>query len=197
MKGSHEEKEDMKNAFSEPTGKQAEQLKEAISEIGDEIFNKGFSPQQAMGMSSSQTEHIYAQAYRLYNIGKYGEASHLFRILVMINAMETKYMLGLAACHHMMKEYVNAIESYTMCSALDPDNPIPHYHSSDCYLQMKEYLSAMLCLELAIENCGSRQEYSKIKERAQLSLESLKQLALSTPLEEKHYSEKGSLRGIF
>ena len=42
----------------------------------------------------------------------------------MLNAMEPKYILGLAACFHMLKEYFNAIQTYTMCSALDLQNPI-------------------------------------------------------------------------
>jgi hypothetical protein len=48
----------------------------------------------------------------------------------------------------------------------------------------------MLCLELTIERCGDKQEYAKMKERAQLSLESLKQQAKSTPLDETPRSSK-------
>ena len=142
---------------------------------------QGLTPKDAMGVSNSYLENVYAQAYRLYNTGKYSEAAHMFRLLIMLNAMEPKYILGLAACFHMLKEYYDAIQSYTMCSALDPENPIPHYHSSDCFIQMKDYLSAMICLELAIARAGDKPEYAKMKERAQLSLESLKQQVSSTP----------------
>jgi type III secretion system low calcium response chaperone LcrH/SycD len=185
MNGSRETKETFRSAE-----KQGEKFDKAFGEIADKMMMQGISPKEAMNLSPSYLENIYAQAYRLYNTGKYAEAAHLFRILIMFNAMEPKYMLGLAACFHMLKEYVNAIQTYTMCSALDPHNPIPHYHSSDCFIQMKEYVSAMLCLELAIERAGDKPEYAKMKERALLSLESLKKQAISSPADEEPQSVK-------
>jgi type III secretion system low calcium response chaperone LcrH/SycD len=162
-------------------GENFKKLDNALGEIGNKMFRQGVAPKDALELNSVYLENLYAQAYRLYNTGKYSEASHLFRILIMLNAMEPKYSLGLAACFHMLKEYYNAIQTYTMCAALDPQTPIPHYHSSDCFIQMKDYLSAMLCLELAIEHAGNKPEYAKIKERSLMSLESLKQLINSNP----------------
>ena len=162
-----------------------ETFDKAIGELANKMMVQGTTPKDAMGVSHSYLENVYAQAYRLYNTGKYVEAIHLFRILIMLNAMEPKYMLGLAACFHMIKEYFNAIQTYTMCIALDPQNPIPHYHTSDCFIQMKDYLSAMICLELAIDAAGDKPEYAKMKERAQMSLESLKQQIHSHPADEK------------
>lgn len=181
MKGSRGTKGRMKNETMESARKQGEKFDQAIGELGNKMMVQGLTPQDAMGVSNSYLENLYAQAYRLYNTGKYGEATHLFRILIMFNAMEPKYMLGLAACYHMIKEYYNAIQTYTLAAALDPGSPIPHYHSSDCFIQMKDYLSAMICLELAIDRAGEKPEYAKMKERAQLSLESLKKQIRSMP----------------
>ena len=190
MKGSRETKEHMKKETFRSALEQGEKFDNAFGEIANKMMKQGMSPKEAMNISPGYLENIYAQAYRLYNTGKYAEAAHLFRILIMFNAMEAKYMLGLAACFHMLKEYVNAIQTYTMCSALDPQNPIPHYHSSDCFIQMKEYISAMLCLELTIERAGDKPEYAKMKERALLSLESLKNQASSNPVDEQPRSVK-------
>lgn len=189
MKGSHETKKTIEESFQDAQ-KLGKEIDEGFSETAKKMLNQGMTPKDAMGINPSYLENIYAQAYRLYNTGKYAEAAHLFRILIMFNAMEPKYMLGLAACFHMLKEYVNAIQTYTMCSALDPQNPIPHYHSSDCFIQMKEYLSAMLCLELAIERAGNKSEFVQMKERAQLGLKSLKEQVSSHPLEEQPQSSK-------
>ena len=181
MKGSRGTKGQMKKEALNSGEKQEEKIDKALGELGNKMLKQGVLPKDAMGVSDSYLENVYAQAYRLYNTGKYVEATHLFRILIMLNAMEPKYMLGLAACFHMLKEYHNAIQTYTMCTALDPQNPVPHYHTSDCFIQMKDYLSAMVCLELAIDRAGDKPEYSKMKERAQLSLESLKKQLNSTP----------------
>ena len=153
---------------------QSEKFDKATGEIADKMLNQKMTPKESMGLSSAYLENIYSQAFSLYNTGKYIEAAHLFRILIMYNPMEPKYMMGLAACFHLLKEWDSAIQMYTLCSALDPNTPIPHYHTSDCFIQMNDDLSAMLCLELAIEKAEGKAEFSKIKERALLSLENLR-----------------------
>ena len=162
----------------EEVKKAEEQIKlldKTVADLASKMTTQGASPKDAMGVTSTYLENIYSQAYRLYNTGKYSEATHLFRLLVLLNAMEPKYTLGLAACSHMLKDYNTAIQLYTLSSTLDPQNPVPHYHTSDCFIQMKDYLSAMICLELAINRAGDNPSFSKMKERAQLSLDSLKQ----------------------
>jgi type III secretion system low calcium response chaperone LcrH/SycD len=181
MESSRGDKGQMRKEALNLGGSQEEKLDKALGELGNKMLKQGLAPKDAFGINESYLENVYAQAYRLYNTGKYTEATHLFRILIMLNAMEPKYMLGLAACFHMLKEYGNAIQTYTMCSALDPHNPIPHYHTSDCFIQMKDYLSAMISLELAVKLAGDKPDYAKLKERAQLSLESLKKQLSSTP----------------
>lgn len=156
--------------------KEGNDLAKALDPMMKKMLLGGQNPQSAIGMSKDILESIYSQAYRLYNNGKYTDSAHLFRILIMMNAMETKYVLGLAACFQMLKDYGNAIHTYTMCSAIDIDNPLPHYHSSDCFIHLKDYLSAMVSLELTIARTENKPEYSKIRERALLSLENLKSL---------------------
>lgn len=151
-----------------------EKIEQAFAELGPKLTKQGMTTQEATGMDPQFLESLYAQAYRLYNTGKYIDSAHMFRTLILMNSMESKYVLGLAACYHMLKEYKNAIETYTICSVLDPQDPLPYYHSSDCFIQMKDYLSAMLCLELTINAVGNRAEFSKIKERAAMSLEGIK-----------------------
>jgi type III secretion system low calcium response chaperone LcrH/SycD len=174
MKGSRGTKGQMKKEAMNLSGENKQEVENSFDELTEKIFRKGMLPKDAMGINSNMLEGIYAQAYRLYNTGKYIEAAHLFRMLILLSSTESKYVLGLAACLHMLKEYKNAIQTYTMCTVLDPQNPIPYYHSSDCFIQMKDYLSAMVCLELAVQKSANKPEYSKLKERALLSLESIK-----------------------
>lgn len=196
MKGSRATKNQMKKENINVTEKLREDLaaqgvnmdafgtlEKGAKTIVDKLVKEGMTPKDAVGVKPNVMEGIYAQAYRLYNTGKYIEAVHIFRILILMNPLEPKYLLGLAACFHMLKEYKNAIQTYTMCSLMDTTSPIPHYHSSDCFIQMKDYLSAMVCLQMAIDIAGEQPQYAKIKERAQLSLDSLKQQNLpSTPV---------------
>ncbi len=168
---------DMNETINEVLGKLGEEnskeLAEALGKISSNIFEKGMLPKDAMGLTDSMIEGIYGYAYRLYNSGKYRDASHLFRILILLNSTESKYILGLAACQHMQRDYQNAISTYAFVGLVDPYNPLPHYHISDCYLKTGIIPMAQAELAQAIEKCGDQPQYVLVKERAVLMLESL------------------------
>jgi type III secretion system low calcium response chaperone LcrH/SycD len=156
------------------TGNQSEGASEGKSVLTELFSQGGVTPKEAMGLTDGMVEGMYGQAYRLYNTGKYADAIQLFRLLIMLNPTDAKYTLGLAACMHMLKEYRNAIELYTMCAALDPVSPLPLYHLSDCYLQIKDKFSALVSLEMTVKRAGEKTEYKVLKDRAQLTIESLR-----------------------
>jgi len=142
---------------------------------------KGTTAKDALGLTDAMVEGIYGQAYRLYNTGKYRDASQLFRLLIMLNATEPKYSMGLAACFHMLKEFKSAVDSYSMVSVMDAKSPIPYYHSSDCYMQMGDTASAIIMLDMAIKRAGDKPEFRSLKERAALTIESLRKEIAKTP----------------
>lgn len=145
-----------------------------MKEMAGGMMQKGALPKDMLGISDGTIEAIYGQAYRLYNTGKYKDACQLFRLLVMLHASEPKYCMGMAACFHMLKDYKGAVEAYAVCSLIDPESPIPHFHSSDCYLQMKNPISALVALEMAVKRAGDRPHYAVLKDRAMLTVASLK-----------------------
>jgi len=146
-----------------------------MREMAGALAEKGGMPKDILGIGDAMVEGIYGQAYRLYNAGKYREASQLFRLLIMLNSVEPKYCMGMAACCHMLKEYAIAVQMYTTCGALDPENPVPHFHASDCYLQMEDPLSALLALEMAVKRAGEQPHYAVLKDRALLTMASLRE----------------------
>lgn len=171
MEGSQHE---VKKALAEMSKAIGTEVPKEFEAIADKVLKKGSNPRDALGLNDQMIEGIYGQAYRLYNTGKYKDACDLFRLLVMLNPTEQKYTLGMAACFHMMKEYRGAADLYTVCSMLDPASPIPHYHASDCYLQLGDKVSALIALEMAIKRSGERAEFQQLKDRAALTVESLK-----------------------
>lgn len=174
MKGSRATREELKLETTRIAVEKGLETKKQLNEVGDKILKKGMLPKDALGFNDVVMEGLYAQAYRLYNTGKYVDASHLFRMLILLNTTEPKYTLGLAACFHMLKEYKNAAQAYTMCGLLDPESPIPHYHASDCYLHMNDKVSAIVSFEIAVKRSGDKPEYVTLKDRALLSIEALK-----------------------
>lgn len=162
-------------------GKAAEEVAKKMSEDAGKKFQKaaenvvkGMLPKEAMGLDDQMLEGIYGQAYRLYNTGKYAEAGQVFRLLVMADSMEPKYTMGLAACFHMMKEYENALDSYTLCSIIDPENPVPQFHAADCYIHLGDKLSAAVALKMTIKRARGRSEFSALTDKARLMIEGLK-----------------------
>lgn len=137
-------------------------------------FDSGVPPKNALGISNSRIEELYAQGYRYYNTGRFGDALNNFRMLTFFDPTQVKFVFGLAACLHMLKEYEKAVETYLLASMMDPKNPIPHFHSSDCYLKMNDKSSALISLRMAVECAQDKPEFQILKDRALLSIEGLR-----------------------
>lgn len=146
-------------------------------QVTTKFVQDGFTPKDVLNMSDVQLEGLYAQAYNFYQTGRYKDAVQIFRLLMMFNPNEAKYCLGLAACYHLLKEYDNAVQIYTMLSIIETENPIPFYHMSDCYIAMNDTLSAIVSLEMALSRVRGRAEFKMLEDRASLTLDALKKEA--------------------
>lgn len=171
MKGEQQQIKTAANDIAKTVGKEK---KELVEKMSDDLFQKQLIPKEALGMSDAMIEGLYGQAWRLYNTGKYKDSCQIFRLLVMLNPTEAKYSLGLAACYHLMKDYKSAVNTYSLCGIIDPNSPIPHYHASDCYIQMKDPMSAIIALEMAIKRAQGKAEFKAIEDRAKMTIEALK-----------------------
>lgn len=171
MKGDPQRVKRAAEAVGEEVGDQTSVKMEGMA---GEMLQKGQIPKDLLGINEAMMEGIYGQAYRLYNTGKYRDACQLFRLLIMLNASESKYTMGLAACFHMLKEFRNAVGTYAICGMLDPENPIPHFHASDCYIQMGDMMAALIALQMAVKRSGNKEQYATLKDRALLTIQSLK-----------------------
>lgn len=168
------EQKQIDKAAKKVAKKASDGISEGVEKAAENIVKKGILPKDAMNMDEQMLEGIYGQAYRLYNTGKYSESASIFRLLMMINSMEAKYTMGLAACYHMVKEYKFAVEAYTLCSIIDPENPIPQYHAADCYINMGDQVSAAVALKLAVNKGKDKPEFATLVDRANLMIEGLK-----------------------
>lgn len=147
--------------------------KESLLSLLTEAANKGIMPKHALQLGDDTMEAVYSQGYNLYNQGRYKEASYIFRLLMLLDYMTPKYILGLAACLHRMKDFKNAANIYLLCGAIDAKNPLPHYHAADCYLQLEVPTLAIFSLGLAISAAGNQPQFAIVKERATLMREVL------------------------
>lgn len=128
---------------------------------------------QVAGITSEMKGSLYAYAYRLYSTGKYKEALMIFSMLSILDGKNPAYPFGVGACHHMLKQYQDAMNAYVASYYLDLNNPLPFYHISDCYLKLNKPDYAAFSLGMVINIAGKEPKYAQIKERAQLTQSSL------------------------
>ncbi len=160
--------EQIQDALQRVNVKAGEQARATIQALLEGALKKGVMPREALKIDDNTMEGLYAHGYNLYNQGKYKDASYMFRLLLMLDFASAKYTLGLAACLHRMQEYQNAANMYLLCTALDPTNPIPHYHSIDCYLKLDAIEFALIAVNLTIQACADQPQYKVLKERTLL-----------------------------
>lgn len=155
-----------------------EETKKAMDKLGDNVFHHGMAPKDALGLSDIETEKLYGEAYHLFNSGKYKDALIVFNALVALNVSEPKYLFGIAACEQMLGLFQAAADTYMGAAMLDPENPIPFFHASDCWMQLNDLHAALVCLRMTVRRSGDKAAYSVIKDRSLLTIKTIeKQIA--------------------
>ncbi|MFT4552157.1 MAG: type III secretion system low calcium response chaperone LcrH/SycD [Chlamydiales bacterium] len=129
----------------------------------------GIPAKQALGISSKDIEVLYVIAKTLYDNAKYDEAQKMFRLLIMIDHFDFKFLFGLAACLQEQEKYFIAATTYQMASTLDLKYPWSHFHAAECYMRMGDPVSACVSLGMAVEIAGNHEEYAGLKERCALA----------------------------
>jgi type III secretion system low calcium response chaperone LcrH/SycD len=136
-------------------------------------LKEGKTVKDALGVSTESLENVYSLAYGKYQEGNYAAASNLFRYIVMLDPHTYKYALGLAASLHRGKDYQKAANYYVMASLLQPKDPVPYFHSADCFIHIDQPKVALSGLTMAILASGDDKKYNELKERALLMKQSL------------------------
>lgn len=162
----------------------------SMEDIRDLIFEvkegEEFEPPKAsITIPETHAEALYSIAYSLYESGQYKKAADMFRLLVMMNTFEYKYVFGLAASLQKAEEYFFSATAYMMAATLDTSCPLPHFHSSECYMKMNDPASACIALSLAIDASGKQEKYAVLKERCILAKNKLSKMVKKMIKEEK------------
>jgi secretion system chaperone SscA len=100
--------------------------------------------------SEQHISHLYSSAYEMYRNGKYGESKQFFRFLVLLNASDRRFWMGMGACYQMLKEYQAAIECYSVAAVQNPKDPYVHQYAADCFFAQNEIKMAIQTLQSAI-----------------------------------------------
>lgn len=110
-------------------------------------FRRGHTLGTLLGVSRQSQEQLYLLAHRLYGQAKYGEAGHIFGLLVTANHLDRRFALGSAACARMERRHNDAIGYYGMAFLLDMTDPEPPIYMAEHLLALGERAKARQMLD--------------------------------------------------
>lgn len=163
--------------------KASQEIEDEALEILSDILPTSFRA------SPATLEQFYEHGYMLYKFGKFPEAQPYFQMLTLADPENGKYLMALAACLHMQKDYISAIQLYTATMFFEAGNPWPLYHMADCYIKIFQPFNALIALEMAIEKCTDSTTQA-IKDRMQMMV-----VRLGNELKEKMKESSESFIG--
>ncbi len=141
-------------------------FEEALKKMCDE----GASLSEAMEISNDVLEGMYDQAYRYYNMGQYKKAHPIFSFLFLMNYKDSRFVMGLGACAHMMQNYPEAIQAYECASLQNLTDPVPLYHAVDCYINLDDHPNTVKNLKKIIAITTDKPEHRVMRDRAIMML---------------------------
>jgi type III secretion system low calcium response chaperone LcrH/SycD len=146
------------------------------------VFEKGMTPQKAMGFDDNFMEYLYTCAYSMFQSGKYNEARELFLLLMKLNPGESKYAFSLGCCYKKQEKWHDAAIVFIGCYYREGHNPIPLYHAADCMIKLNSKRAAIMALEQALDSSRVYEslhhekklhEHEAMRKRAELLIKSL------------------------
>ena len=76
----------------------------------------------------------------------------------------------------MLGRYNNAIMSYSFASLIDIQDPLPIFHSIECYVALKRYSEALSALDALLTLTKNNSEFANLKNWANQMKENLQKV---------------------
>ena len=192
---SHQHQEVLRHFLGDEVS--SEDIQKRINEVIDLVFSKRIQVKDALGLSDQSMETFYFLAYQMYEQKKYHVAQRLFKILMVLDNLSSKYCFGFAACAHHLKDYSTALSYYLNSSILNEDqmDPYPHFQAADCCYHLDDIAGAITALGVAQERCKlDDEQHQHLKRKASVLIDIFsKELLKNLDSEDKENSLKESL----
>ena len=134
-----------------------------------ELLSHGTSLGDIMGYSETEYEALYALGHNHYSQERYLDALKCFGFLVAHNTMERRYLSAFACTLQMLKRYREAIQYHSVASVMDLEDPLPTFHTAECFVALEMHQEAREALKLVLAQCDAPQ-WSELQERSQALL---------------------------
>lgn len=147
-------------------------IQDKLPEQIAELLSHGGTLGSVYNYTAQDYELLYTLGHGLYSQARYEEAMKTFSFLVMHNHLDKRFMNALASSHQMMKNHLEAVKYYSMASLMDMGDPLPTFHTAECFIAMGQTAEAKEALQFVIAQ-SKTPEKAPLKDRAQALLDLL------------------------
>jgi type III secretion system low calcium response chaperone LcrH/SycD len=134
-----------------------------MEETFNPLLTKGVPLYITQGLTKQDLNALYIIAYNLYSEKKYQKAVSIFETMSFYNHLDKRGWMGTAACYQMLGRYDDAVLCYSFASLLDVENPLPIFHSIECYIARRKYSEALSALGAILVLLKKTSEFDHLK----------------------------------
>ena len=143
-----------------------------LSEQALELISNGVSLGSIFDYSDNEYEAMYALGHSHYSQQRYLDAAKCFGFLVTNNTTEPRFVSAFASSLQMLKQYRDAVQYHCLASIMDLENPLPTFHTAECFIALTMPEEARQALTAVISQCNAPQ-WQELRERSEALLELL------------------------
>ena len=122
---------------------------EDFAQLGQSVF-LGTSWKSQLGISNACMQTIYQGARAIFKKKDYKQAEKAFFAICSLDPTQFAYWIGLGHSSFQIKNYPQAINAYSMASAIDPENVWPHIWAANSFEEEKDFHHAKMALNAAL-----------------------------------------------
>lgn len=148
-----------------------------------ELLSHGTGLGDIMGYSETEYEAMYALGHNHYSQERYLDALKCFGFLVAHNTMEPRYMSAFACTLQMLQRYREAIQYHSLASVMDLEDPLPTFHTAECFVALEMHQEAGEALKLVLAQCDPPQ-WDALRQRSEALLALLPEAGSGKPASE-------------
>ncbi len=130
--------------------------------------------QDQLSIPDAYMHRAYRFACSLFQEKKYEDAECVYAFLRQLQPAVFEYWMGEASAQHMVGEFKEALDTYSISLILDPDSPVVWFQMADCCLKTGEKESAAKCLEYCMEHAVHNKEHEALYNAAKQIKNSIK-----------------------
>ena len=105
------------------------------------------SLQESLGLSNKTLLWMYQAGHEAFVQKNYKEAHAVFFLLTILNALVSDYWTALGMSQRHLNLESEALYAFATASILNPDKPLPRYHSADIYCALGQIEDAEIEVE--------------------------------------------------